>query len=270
MVEAIRANGWRQGSIFAPQSHPALQDHCRSELGDDDCCLVISQSCDLVCRDVEAEPFVELILARRLHSPLDGNFTHTKNARRLHFHLNVGAKELGFDARIRDRFTIPRPLLAQHKPDANRSVREVELKEIVTWILARYSRAAFPDQFNDRISAAVEKRVKPILKELAPLRAIYIGLNSWDELEAKDTYLVYLLGILSVEDFNLPSVRAAMESGLTKIAAILDTCEGITVDNSEVQSEAQVTLDLVRTLARWNFDYISLRQPDEHKLLNNQ
>jgi len=266
MVEEIRANGWRQGSIFPASSHPALQQYSRTEIVETDCCIVISQSCDLVCRDMDAEPVAELVLARKLDSPTDGNYTHTKNARRLHFHIDVNGAPVGFDAQIRDRLAVPRSLLARFTPDPNRILRDAELKELITWILARYSRAAFPDEFNLRVGPIVEKRVKPVLKDLKELTAIYLALDNWDELGEDDVYTISVLGTLTVEDFEDATIRARIEAGLAKIAAALGRVKGIRVDNSQLESEAVVTLDLLRTLARWNFDYISLRDVGGHKM----
>jgi hypothetical protein len=266
MVEQIRSNGWRQGSIFPRESHAALQQYCRADLAPTDCCIVVSQSCDLLCRDVEAEPNVEVVLARKLDSAPDGNYTHTKNARRLQFHIDIKGHPAAFDAQVRYRMVVPRSLLATCRPDGDHLLRDPDLNELITWILARYSRAAFPDEFNRRISSVVAKKVKPILKDLRELTAIFVALSSWDELGAGQTYTVSLLGTLEVEDFKDSNIRSRTEAGLAKIAAALGKAGGIKVDNSEVESEAVVTLDLVRTLARWNFDYISLADPDNHKI----
>jgi hypothetical protein len=270
MIEVIRANGWGQGSIFRPSDHGALQEHARCTLADTDCCIVISQSCDLLCNDFEAEPIAELVLARRLNSPLDGNYTHVRNARRLQFHIEVASAPIGFDARIRDRFSIPRSFLARYQPDPLRRLLQTEHFEVINWILARYDRVAFPDEFNRRIAEVVERKVKRVLKQLTAMKAIYIALNSWDELQAGQDYKISLLGTLSVEDFRDPSTRAAMENGLGRIAAALNFSKGVIVEEADVQSEATVTLDHLRNLARWNFDYISLGSPEQHKLVERK
>lgn len=266
MTEAIRANGWRQGSIVAPSDHPAIQQYAPCSLAARDCCIVLSQSCDVVCRDLEAEPIVEIVLASRLNSPADGNYTHAKNARRLHFHIVVNGNLEGYEAHIRSRFSIPRSLLQTVRPDVERAVRPLELSEIISWILARYDRVAFPDEFNSRIAATVAKKIKPALEKLTRMKSIYVGLNTWDELPADQKYSMTVLGTLQAEDFEQPEIRQAMEQGLSVVAAALHNVPGIVVEDFTVLSEADVTLDLVRTLARWNFDYISLRDPSAHVL----
>ncbi len=264
MIEAIRAHQWRQGSVIPPSMHVGLASYAPRPLNDDDCCIVISQSCDVVHGDLAVEPIVELVLARPLPGALDGTFTHAKNARRLQFCVRTSSGLAKHEALVRDRFSIPRHQLAGGPPDPTRRVEPEDLRALVTWVLSRYGRQAFPDEFNKRTGPISEKKVRPILKRLTKLKSLYVSLKTWDELPPEKSYEVYLLGTLQVEDYKVSATRSGTEKGILEIAAALQTCDGISVINAEVQSESEVTLDHVRNLVRWNLDYISLQDKDNH------
>lgn len=265
MVAAIRSHQWRQGSVVPTAMHYLLQEHAPRVLTEEDCCLVLSQSCDVVHHDLAVEPVVELVLAKPLQeSAVDGTYTYAKNARRLHFLINTGQSQLGHEALARERFSIPRRHLATLPPDGTRRLDPAELRSLLTWIMARYGRPAFPDNFNGRVGSAAEKKIRQVLKRLLRLKSLYASLNAWDELPEGKDYQVYLVGTLQVEDFRDPAVRLATEKGMLEIAASLSVCKGIVVKNAEVQSEATITLDHLRNLVRWNLDFISLQDADGH------
>ena len=263
MIEAIRSNGWLQGSIFDVAAHARLQPSCSCELSPDDCCIVLSQSCDIACPDFDAEPVVEVVVAKRIDR-LIGNFTHSKSTRRLHLPIIVVGKDIPHEVQVRHRFTIPRQILSECKRDPNRILSQAAEGDLIHWIVARYSRTAFPDEFNIRTSSTIDKKIKPQLVKLHRLKAIYVALIPWEELGEADSYAISLLGTMNTEDYGNLEYRTDVESGLAQIVKELAKCKGITVDDYAVQPESEVTLDVVRTLARWNFDYISLRDPGQH------
>lgn len=264
MIDIIRDQGWRQGSIFGVEAHERLAEYAPRKLGRDDCCIVITQSCDIVSDDFELEPIVEIILARKLDSPTDGNFTHARSARRLHLQVTVGKRELGYEALIRDRFNVPRPLLADFGPDTDRALPDIDYNDLIAWIVARYRRDAFPDAFNERVRVAIEQRIKPILKKSPKIKALYLNLNTWDELSRATAYRADILITLNAEDYEDVTVRQTVEKAAMNIEAALSGCEGIAVDEARVASEKDVSLDMLRYYGRWNFDYLSLKEPAKH------
>lgn len=264
MTSAIRSHQWRQGSVLPRAMLPSVQEYAPRVLTEDDCCIVISQSCDVVHHDLDAEPKVELVLARSLRSPANGTFTHAKNARRLHFFVEQDRTAISYEALARERFLVPRQLLGHHPPDSTRRIAKTELRTLLSWIWSRYGRQAFPDNFNERIAHVVERKIKPILKALPKLKTLYVSLSSWEELPAGEDYKIFLVGTLQVEDFGDAQARNTAELGILKIAATLRSCTGIQVPDAQVLSEAEMTLDHVRKLERWNFDSISLQDRDGH------
>lgn len=264
MIEKIRGGGWRQGSVFPTTAHSALTAYARCPIYATDCCIVLTQSCDIVFADFDLEPTVELVLARKLDSPTDGNFTHARSARRLHFHVETSGMELGYEAYIRDRFTAPRQLLADYAPDDKRGLSDSDYSDLIAWVVARYKRDAFPDAFNERIRATVEQKIKPALKKLPKIKALYLSLHTWDELPDKAVYQMQLVVTLNSEDFENISVRQPIEKGALQIATALNDCSGVVVEEATVLSEKDVSLDMLRYYGRWNFDYLSFKDPAKH------
>jgi len=97
-----------------------VQCRCRSvQAGDVGTALavVISHDCDLAQKP-ETEPSVEIIVARRVEAA-NGNFTHAKNARRLHLECSIDGATTYLDMQAQGKTEIKKTLLADHAPSAN-------------------------------------------------------------------------------------------------------------------------------------------------------
>lgn len=196
---------------------------------------------------------------------MHGSYTHAKNPRRIHFEININESPEPYEAHAGHRFSIPRETLAQVVPDPTRQLDPDGLPELVAWIVARYERQAFPDNFNERTSKVIDKKIKPILRKMHQLRAVYVALNTWEELDLDRNYVLHLVGTISAENNKNPQLRAELDKGLGRIATALNNCNGIEVQETELRSEAIMTLDDTRQLARWHFEYISLADPENHE-----
>lgn len=257
MIDDLRRHGWRQGAILPAASHAAIQIDL--SLNDSDCCIVASQSCDILCEDFTAEPYVDLVIARPISGSANGNYTFAKNARRLHLDVTVKGDVGVYEALASDRRTIRRQLLATHGPDIGRRLSPEAVEHVIQWLVSRYRRKAFPDEFNARTHEVFDRKVKPRLQRLAQVTALYVALNSWEELQSGMDYKLSLLATMLRSQYADPALRAAVEKGMGEIANFFRVCPGIDVDDFAVRSEADVTLDEVRHLARWHLDYITLR-----------
>lgn len=263
MFEDIKRHGWRQGDIVPSAARSAVRSEIDVELSDDDCCIIASQSCDVLCPDFAVEPAVELVIARPIAGEANGNYTFSKNARRLHIPVMVNNEARIYEARASERRAVSRHLLARYAPDVHRRLSAETTEQVVQWLVSRYRRKAFPDEFNAR-TATADRKIRPHLKRLTQITALYVALTSWDELPAGDDYKMALLGTMLRDQYADPVLRAAAEKGIGEIASLLDACDGITVDDFAVRSEAAVTLDEVRILGRWHLDHISLRDSTKH------
>ncbi len=260
MVSEIRRHRWRQGRVIPATAHELLRDHAKLALSETDCCIVVSQSCDLLFPDLDAEPLAEIVVAKPLAEgvELDGNFTFAKNARRLHLEIDIDGQDVAHELLIRNRFSIPRALLKEFPPDLQRTLPESEIETAVRWVIARYERTAFPDQFNSRVERA-DRKIKAIVKKMPEVSDIYISLSSWDELKEWENYKVGLTGITTTVHFSDSDTLGRLETSIARIATQLNECPGIEVIDSTIKSEDEMTIGALKRMARFcNFDYISL------------
>jgi hypothetical protein len=236
------------------------------DLSDDHACIVVTQSCDLVHHDFLLEPKVEILVARQLGDEPDGILMHARNPRRLHFYLSVDGEPVPFEVCAPDRFHFPRELLGEFAPDGNRLVEEKVLRTLVAWLIARYDRSAFPDEFQRRLANIKKDRLKRLFDKLQTVREVFIALNSWEELAPGADYRIGLAFVMSPEDYENAEIRARTEETIVQIAGLLDGCEGIAVaDDPMLRSEDEFTLSDARSMTRWgDFDYMSHRDDDRH------
>jgi hypothetical protein len=247
----IRRRGWTQGSVLSAASAEefrAAGDSLPEDFAD---FVVISHPCDVVAKDFEREPNVEM-LARRVADTRDGNLSYGKNPRC----WQMETDGILYEAEIRNRFLIPRQRLATADPAGN--VTESDLRTLRRWLSNRYARAAFPDAFNDRFrpaSAAVAK----VLKRLGTkISGIYLLVDA-RELPEDEDYAVVLVATMLEDDFGDAEARRICSEAVTLVGASLDGCRGISLLESDMRSESQMSLSDLRELKRWDYDSLSLR-----------
>ena len=172
-IEALRAHGWRQGSVLPPTTVAAAQKDGRwpqrIAVSPDDWLIVLSHVCDLRNPTPANEPDVEVLVARPYAgSKADSRETHGRNSRRLHFEGEIGRSTIRLVAHAHERFAIDRLLLAESPPDQQRVVGHLErttdrtLRVLITWITKRYQRQAFPDEF-DQVAGQAKHKVDAFL-----------------------------------------------------------------------------------------------------------
>jgi len=148
---------WRQGSIAGPEVvhalHAASVDRLPHIEWDHAHLVVISQDCD-ICHDVDEEPFVDLLpfvvlIDRTPHQVNEDNLCRNgRNPRRLVLALpQIGEAATKQWHRVR----LPKSDLEGRNPVA--TLDPAALLCMRRWLGRRYTRAAFPDNFNRRIEA---------------------------------------------------------------------------------------------------------------------
>ena len=261
----IKDLGWRQGSIL---SSALIEDLIHSgtlptTVTAEDILIVVSHDCDVTNPSLANEPSAELLLACLVpEGTLNGALTHGRNPRRFHFLVGIDENPKAVEARANDRFVIGRAQLASHEPDPSRKCSWQTRDEIVQWLIKRYHRAAFPDAFNDRI----RKASKPIAKVLKAygqdLREIFIAMDSWDELPGGKPYRLKLVATMTSEEFGDPGKRLHAQQALDAMEERLQGCSDIEIDETLLASEGDVSLDDIRYMERFDFDYLSVEDEE--------
>jgi hypothetical protein len=112
--------------------------------------VVVSQDCDVVA-PLEVEADIELIAAKDVAVPDPGTL-HGKHPRKLTLPLVNSPRYL--ELSVRHRTFVPKARLLECKPDSDSRLSNNDVRTLARWLGKRYTRDAFPDTFNTRLSSA--------------------------------------------------------------------------------------------------------------------
>jgi hypothetical protein len=214
---------------------------------------VVSQDCDVVAPE-DVEPLVEIVFADLVGAP-DAQLVHGRNPRRLVLPLSGGAGFIEVD--IRRRMWISKGGLAQHDPDAVRTLDPRDVRLLARWVSRRYVRAAFPDAFIERLRPA-QKKLDSLCKSEGSrhVTAILVMLNEpAAELATSEAYRVVLW--FAARSATLEVAATELQRFCEEFRAALAGCSGIIVDDAEVRSHDDITLDDLEQMKRFDYDYRS-------------
>jgi hypothetical protein len=96
------------------------------------------------------------------------------------------------------------------------------------------------------------------------LSALYLVLNSHDELDSGLAYEIVVRGTLQVTDFDTMDRRLEGQKALDRVISLLHTCDGIDVKDGSLVAESDMSIDDLRLFRRWDYDDLSARSVDAH------
>jgi hypothetical protein len=257
-IPQIPDRRWRQGSIIP---HEALTPHLPA-VDPEALYILLTQDCDILHHDYDAEPDIEMHIARTADET-DGNLLHAKNPRRLQFTV----ADRTYEIKMHERCHAPRESLLGHVPP-ELNLGEDLIRTIVRWTANRYLRSAFPDAFNERLVAAKRsmRRIEAALKRDGGLiTGIFLWVDPPEEIAAERRYRV-IMRLTAKEDVfeQTETETRALELNET-IRREFDSIEGIEIVDYQLVSESDFSLADMRTMLRWDYDYLSYRAgtPDD-------
>lgn len=263
---AIQNLGWRQGSVFTlPASMPIVVAN-REQIAvpqftipDDARLIIVSHDCDIV-HPGPHEPRIEVCPAVRLNGPLSGNFTGTRNPRRLHIELEIGGALHGYELRAPTRFPLPREVLQDSAPDANARITAKHHLHFCHWLAKRVRRTALPTAFDQRVPAQARSAIRNLLHPLVDsIDSILIALDPQDEeLGPEEAYVVQVVALMEPVYFADQHRREVVEAAMQTMQNVLDNCDGIELEACVCQSMADITVDVFRDFSMWDYDQLSL------------
>jgi hypothetical protein len=242
--ERIRAAGWGQCSVISPSDLELLRAQNHLSTGTSDMCgIVLSQSCDVVAASYEEEPVVEIIVADPLMKS-DWHYVRLRNPRVLHLPITVDGAEKYHELLASRRATLPRPLFEGIVPDPGRLVSETSRRHLRMWIVDRYIRAAFPNEFVRRLGK-VEKRLETLFKKRSSdTTGVWVLLNTQEELDEATPYIIdHPIVTMRTTAYSDRAKRGRADEFALQLGKILDDCDGITADIPELRPESRFTLD---------------------------
>lgn len=259
---------WRQGSILPLSAAQALNLVPPSD-DDSHCAVVVSHDCDIA--NAHQEPDIEVIVGQFVNSA-NGNFTGSKNSRKLHLDWHHADSVRHIELRASAKCRVPKIALADVLPNDSYKLDEKNLLTLRFWLGARYNRAAFPDEFNNRLgSTKVGDDIVKILKPLGSLvTGIYIWLDTQEELPGKNPTPPYRVTMfLAFEPGDEPLESADKADAAAE--AIADAFGNRCFDEKTEQwnwielkdcvgiSEDELTVSQAKKLQQLSLEYLSLR-----------
>jgi hypothetical protein len=218
---------------------------------------VVSQDCNIVHSSYDSEPYVEVAIAREMDRE-DGNLLHGKNPRRLQFRTSDGKLH---EINIHDVQRLDRHVLVARSPDNSVYIDDETVRQIGRWLGKRYTRPAFPDSFNERIRSAQPKIASKLKSHGALITGLYLRLSTNDELPPSQIYGVDLRVTARADTLEDESLEAQLLSVVAYLEKYLNGCEGVEAE-VRLDSEGQFTLEDRRLTQRWDYDYLSDRNPE--------
>jgi hypothetical protein len=258
-AQIVDAFGWRQGSVFSIGLGKKAAKAAGLTLTEQDLLLVSSHDCDVCHGSFLAEPFVEVLVARRLDTDTpDGNFTHSKSHRSLQVATSASGVRRVYAMAIDERGRASRRLLTRERPAGQLETENADV--LRRWLGGRYDRAAFPNEFARRSDAASKEMHKALARGALDLSGIFLSMTS-EELPPGRDYEVTVIGTMGRGEFTEGDRLVAAMGAVDRFAAELDSCPGITVVHSSVVSEETFTLADLHDYQRWDVDYVTFRRP---------
>lgn len=269
--EEIAGQGWRSGSVIPHDMATHLDPHLTrpggepAPIGADNWLIVVSQTCDVVAKKIEAEPFIEVLHCKPINK-LRSEYKDLRSTRILDFKPNRNTHDavvLSAHA-IGDRYLIPRELLRDRAPDPERRLSSVATTRVLAWYALRYARPAWPDAFGTRIhqaQTAIKAALEPLRDDIAEVR-ISIAEKENELMDGEDYHVaIFFIVDEGVWEGDVEG-RSVINEAFAKFAAELDGCEGIKINQnlSGVFSGAEFSWQATKTSDEWNFANLTHRE----------
>ncbi|HMF79430.1 MAG TPA: hypothetical protein VK604_27465 [Bryobacteraceae bacterium] len=266
-IAELPDRGWRQGTLIPLELLLAgtTFPH-RSPLRGDELAILISHDCDIAHKWYSAEPFIEFLIARPISEDKDQGQLTGKHPRLFQLEYPHDPRHKLFGVDINDKHRVFRQLLVGKQPVGALDPDVVRL--VTSWVAKRYTRPALPDEFNERCRPARDKIANLLKKKGQLITNLLLALEPEDEeLEEGENYTLMLVACCTRETWEHTSKNIEAIALVSSISDHLRNCKGIDVREPLLRSEHQMTLEDVRELIRWDYDYLSYRSGDlEHPI----
>lgn len=252
---------WRQGTVLDRNLvDPAILP---SDLDPGAKMVVISHDCDIVHRSYEGEPYVEFFVARPVLKS-DSLKRKGKNPRRLQFlAVNAGIDQL-YEINVHEKYRASRKILEGSTPDACCVLSTRETATIARWAGKRYSRPAFPSEFDRRLAAVGrEKFEKAMQKYGTEVSGIFITFLSRNgELPEAEPYSIIVRVVAPRAACEDDEREQVLLKFVSELRILFENCPGINVTELGLESEAAFTLEDWSHSTVWDYEFVSDTESD--------
>lgn len=263
MIE--RGTKWRQGALLSSESCHKLGIFETESKGGH--AIVITHDCDI---PNDKEKFVELLTGNNIDQA-NSNYTAAKNIRLLHIRYDCIETSQEFIIEL-DRSLVRvdknefSSLAVQNENFQLSSDEKTMLKQ---WLAARYSRPAFPDEFQSRFNK--KKFEKIMIKEFKPVNNYLVGVffelgdERYSELSPGSPYNLIIYIVYDTVQGSEAREKAEncavnLKEKFYESFGCLDTAEDIQLENCLAIADINFSLADMRRTDQWRLDYLSFRE----------
>ena len=208
-------------------------------------CIVITQDCDIAHTNTDDEPFIEFLLG---NATTDRSCKNGKSPRKLHLINNDKCLEFC----IYNRFFVKKTDIEDFDfLESNVQLSQDNKNILKKWLGSRYTRASFPDAFNNRMSKAFNIADKSISSKVSH---IFFHVSD-KELPSTESYKLNALIVVDTDDEDLKNEIEKKYSDAFDV-------EGIDLYLSVV-TESEVTLNDIKQYKRWSHDSVSYSKQNQ-------
>lgn len=264
-----RETNWRQGHVLPPAAS-ARFGLTNATDATATCVVVVTHDCDLANDNLDAEPFVEVIVGRTVPK-LEGNFTFAKAPRTLHYPVQRGGATAQVELVAIAKVQLHKSDLAQFDPDPSFHLDGPTLAVLRSWLSARYNRAAFPDAFVARMrdTKADARLAKALEAHGKSISFTYFDVDKGQCVEraSGDPYTLSIVLVFNpgndpdaasdAADEAADAVEKAVRGRLPEGGAsiVFASCFAV--------SEDDITVSQARVLSQWRLEYMTHRADDD-------
>lgn len=264
-----RDTNWRQGHVLPPNAAARFGLKYSAD-PESTCVVVITHDCDLANENLDAEPYVEVIVGRTI-TAANGNFTWGKAPRTLHYPVQCESIPGTIELVATGKATLRKADLASFEPDARFRLDGKTLAVLRSWLSARYGRAAFADAFVKRMrdTKADTKLIKVLEAHGKDISFTYFDVDNGECVERADGDPYSLSLVLVFHPGDDPDVAAdAADAAANAVEKALrgrlpDGGTAIQLLACFAISEDDITVSRARVLSHWRLEYMTHRAEDE-------
>ncbi len=264
-----RDSKWRQGHVLPPEAaaHFGLTNAADP---DATCVVVITHDCDLTNDNLDAEPYVEVIVGRTV-AAASGNFAWGKAPRTLHYPVHRNGAPATVELVATEKRALRKCALAPFEPDPQFNLDGQTLAVLRSWLSARYDRAAFADSFVTRMrdTKADAKLAKALEAHGKIVSFTYFDIDKGECVERAegDPYMLTVVLVFNPgddPDAAADAADAAAEAVEYALRGRLpEGGKSIRLEACFAISEDEISVARARVLNQWRLEYMTHRAKDE-------
>jgi hypothetical protein len=258
-----------QGSILSHEC--AVASNLAAPEETDRVFIVTSHNCDIAERDLEKEPFIEVVEAFEIET-CSPNLTNSKSTRILHIEALKDGNPVNLELRAVTKKSTDKSKIELFAPLNNFELADDGGNNLSHWLAARYKRAAFPNKFLERLGRKITDAISNSAKKSPhAVIGIFLDYDPEREIEAPTelyelwVYVVYSSEVESAENVA-NEIAIDLRQRLERAFKKEGSWSSIELRKCEPISDLSFSLYEAKRMKFFRLDHISLRESPQAEL----